>query len=45
MIGSQYWLLTWWMLEIVDVLLLPIEGEHVLVGLADLLECLLVGAS
>ena len=33
------------MLEVVDVLLLPIEGEHVLIRPADLLEALPVRAS
>ena len=32
------------MLEVVDVLLLPVEGEHVLVGPTYLLEALLDGA-
>jgi len=35
----------WRVLEIVDVLLLPIEGKHVLIRPADLLEALLVSAS
>ena len=28
------------MFEVVDVLLFPVEGEHVAVGAANLLECL-----
>ena len=33
------------MLKVVDVLLLPVECKHVLVGFADLQEALLVRAS
>ena len=33
------------MFEVVDVLLLPVEGEHVRIGPANLLEALLVSAS
>ena len=38
-------LLTRWMLKVIDVLLVPIEGEHVCIGPANLLEALLISAS